>query len=241
MKQLLPMALCLVLAGGCATEHIRVYPPLSPTQSMELIDRRAARIHTVSTRADITLTRPSGDSIRLDAAMALQLPQFARLEAWKFGQAIFDLTLTPDGLWLIAPQQGDLRDKTRAAGANTAQLLRQWIALMSGSPGAQSPSVETRGDDLLLTTARKDGMTLRCRVDRKTLAPRQYTLADQSGTVRFTLSLDHYAQFGDVIWPRRIRAVSDSGAILIEMFDVEINGAIPAGAFHHPSRAEKLP
>ena len=49
----------------------------------------------------LTLTRPDGQSVRLDAALVMSLPDHSvRLRAWKFNQAVFDLTLNPQGLWI---------------------------------------------------------------------------------------------------------------------------------------------
>jgi len=33
----------------------------------------------------------------------LKPPDSARLRAYKFSHAVFDMTLTPDGLWLLGP------------------------------------------------------------------------------------------------------------------------------------------
>jgi outer membrane lipoprotein-sorting protein len=78
-------------------------------------------------------------------------------------------------------------------------------------------------------------------VDRPTLTPRKYSMLDERGRTRFTLSLEQYRQFGQVVWPTKLTAVSESGTVEIELRDVEINPELEETAFVPPRRAEKLP
>jgi hypothetical protein len=66
-------------------------------------------------------------------------------------------------------------------------------------------------------------------------------MLDDKGVTRFTLALDDYQQYGQVVWPTKLTAVSDSGTVEIELHDVEVNPELPAQAFVAPRRAEKLP
>ncbi len=204
---------------------------------MQIIHDRSAQIYSVSGQGLITLTRASGDTVRLDAAVVIQMPDRARVRAWKFGQAVFDLTLTPDGLWVIPPKDKEQRDQIMAAGANVGNLMREWLSLMGGMLDGQ---VEERGERLTVTQARGDGSVLTCEVDRRTLTPRKYVLKDAGGLERFTLDLKQYLEVSGTVWPGEIEARSATGTIHIELRDVEVNGEIPAGAFHPPARAEKL-
>src|SRR5438105_2819264 len=104
------------LIAGCATpERIPKYPPMPPDQALKLLADRAHVIHAVTAQGTITLTRAKGDTVRLDAAVVLDPPTRARLRAWKFGHAVFDMTLTPEGLWLVAPDDPDRRRELTAA------------------------------------------------------------------------------------------------------------------------------
>lgn len=231
---------CLFLFfTGCQTEHIPTYPPMPSSQAIKLLEDRSHAIHTISSQALLTLTRENGESVRLDGAIVLQPPDRARLRAYKFGRAVFDMTLTPEGLWLISPQEGDRRKEILAAGANTGNLTREWLRLMTGELNGSEITVEETPETLLLKQLR-DGSNLICQIDRKTLTPRRYTLTDRNGVDRFTLTLDRYMEIAGVVWPQRIEAKSESGSILIELHDVEINGSLPPTAFRPPARAEKI-
>ena len=230
----------LFLFSGCQTEQIPTYPSMPSSQALRILADRSHAIHAISAQAMLTLTRDNGDTVRLDAAIVLQPPDRARLRAYKFSRAVFDMTLTPEGLWLISPQEGDRRQEILAAGANTGKLTREWLRLMTGEFDAPGMTVVERPEELRLQQPRENDSTLICRIDRKTLTPRRYTLTDAQGRERFTLMLDRYAEFAGVVWPRRIEAKSETGNILIELHDVEINGALPPGAFRPPARAEKI-
>jgi len=133
-------------------------------------------------------------------------------------------------------------DELSAAGSKAADYTRQWLRLMSGLFDAPGVTAEEKGDRLLVRQANPDGTMMTCEVDRKTLTPRRLILRDDRGAQRFALTLSRYTDSGTgIVWPRRIEASSESGQILIELRDVEINGEIPPTAFKAPARAEKLP
>jgi hypothetical protein len=226
---------------GCASpERIAKYPPMPPDQALKLLADRAHPVHAVTAQGTITLTRANGDTVRLDAAIVLDPPDRARLRAWKFGQAVFDMTLTPEGLWLVAPDDPDRRREITAAGANTARLTREWLRLMTGAFDAPNLTARDDGPRLLVTQSNPDGTTMTCTVAKDTLTPRRFTLTDPEGTQRFSLTLDRYADYAAIVWPRRIDAVSDTGRIRIDLREVEINGDLPETAFRPPRRAEQI-
>jgi outer membrane lipoprotein-sorting protein len=233
LVSLLPLA-------GCAPEPLPAYTPMSEQGQLQVLRDRSHAIRTISAQGSITLSRANGDTVRFDTVVVVQPPDRARVRAWKFGQAIFDMTLTPDGLWIMAPKDDERRPEMLAAGSNTGKLISQWLRLMTGS--FDNPNLTVRADDgkLLITEPNDDGTTMSCGVDRKTLTPRRYVLKDRGGTIRVTLTLGNYGEFNGIAWPRTIEADSESGRIMIELREVEINGDIPPEAFHPPARAEKL-
>jgi outer membrane lipoprotein-sorting protein len=242
-SRILPVSiLALITLIGCeARERIPTYPLMPAKEALASLAERAHAVRGVSGEGTVTLTRANGQSVRLDSAVVLEPPQRARVRAWKIGHAVFDMTLTPQGVWIVAPQD-DERREIRSAGGNTGRLTRQWLRLMSGLFDASGVSAEEYGDRLLVRQANADGTVMTCDVDRKTLTPRRYVLRDHRGVQRFALSLSRYADFGNgVVWPRRIEATSETGQILIDLREVEINGDLPPAAFKPPARAEKLP
>lgn len=231
----------LAIVAGCARrESIPVYPDLSTPRALQILAERSRSVKSVSAQALVTLTRPDGQTIRLDAALVMRPPDAARMRAYKFGQAVFDLTLSPDGAWMLAAQ-GERRERIAAAGSDAGRLTREWLRLLTGLFDDPAIVTEDQRGSLIVREKRPDGTTVVCHIDRSTLTARRYELLDEHGRKRFTLTLSDYADFHGVVWPRRIDALSDAGRILIELRDVEINEALPEAAFHHPARAEKLP
>jgi hypothetical protein len=205
----------------------------------QILIERARSVRTVSATGLLTLTRPDGQSVRFDAALVTAPPDRLRLRAWKLGRAILDLTLTPDGLWLLSPQDRSLRDKVESAGAGAGQIARQW-ALLSGAFFEREDLVVSLEPRSLVLAGNEGELALRCYVDRRTLVPRLYTLRDDRGRTRFRLRLDDYQMIGDIPYPHRVQAESDSGKIVVQLLDVELNTELAPGAFTPPRRAEKV-
>jgi outer membrane lipoprotein-sorting protein len=244
MKQARAILLAMtLLATGCArppsAEPLPTYPRLDDAAALKVLADRAASVKTLSAECDLTLTRPAGDSVRLDGAVVMAPPDRLRLRAWKLNQAIFDLTLTPDGLWVMTPDDPSRREKVLPASLGAAQFAREW-ALLNGQFFTQ-PGLVLGGNDRWLTVTRTlgDGRKVVCRIDRATLTPRQYVMSDPQGAVRFKLTLSDYRLQGNIPWPRKTGAVSGEGKIDLRLKEVELNQDLAPGAFKPPRRAEK--
>jgi len=231
--------LILFLAGCSTAERIPHYPSMPASEARAIIAARDAKLETVSSPGTLELTDAKGRSIQLDAAVALALPERARIRAWKFGQAVFDLTILPDGLWLYSPR--DEKGSMNQTSGATGNLVQTWLATFKGFFADASLEMQEEAKFWVMSKPMGDGTTLRCRVDRTTLTPRLYTLYDDAGSERFSLALDRYVQAGELLCPGRIRATRAGGTILIKLRDVEINAPLPASAFKPPTRARKLP
>jgi hypothetical protein len=257
-------ALCVLalICAGCAAEHILTYAPMSDQAALQVMAARAKSVKSVSAQGTITLSRSGRDGVRLDAAIVLSLPDRARLRAWKLGHAVLDMTLTPEGMWLIEPappagapsgadaiaspakQDGPGAPTTRSDvpghGQAIAAFARRLLGAMGGFFQENPSSMEQAGGKLHITQSLPDGMTLRCEVDPSTLTARRFRLLDPHGAQRFEIVLDRYAMVDGIAWPRRIEATGPSGRILIDLGDVEINGAVSPAAFIPPARARRI-
>src|SRR5690242_13070979 len=113
---------CFILAGvvGCASskEHLPTYPRMTDAESIHMIATRSEKIKSVTSEGLITLRDSEGQTVRLDCVIVMRLPDELRLRAWKFGQAVFDLTLTRQGAWLIAPEDPEQRAQVQTAGVS---------------------------------------------------------------------------------------------------------------------------
>ena len=209
----------------------------APAEIRELA-RRSALIHTVAGSGTLDLTGPDGQGVVLDMAVALAPPDHARVRAWKFGQAVFDLTVTPTGTWLEADRGGD---KALSAGTTAAQVTRGLSLLTGGFFNDPATTGRDVGDQLILRRSRPGEPTVVCDVERSTLVPRQFQLYDDAGRQRSTISLESYQPaLGGALWPRRVVADGDGGRAVVTLDDADVNGDLPPAAFDPPPRAERL-
>ena len=231
--------LALLALAGChpdpPPEHLAVAPLSHVPAEIHELARRAALIHTVGGSGVLNLTGKDGKGVVLDVAVALAPPDKARVRAYKFGRAVFDLTATPAGTYVTA---GD--DRSTAAGATAAQVARG-LSLLTGTFFNDPALAGTdAGDELVLT--RPGTPTVVCHVERATLVPRRFEMLDDAGHVRFTLTLDAYQPGGGgALWPRRVTADSDAGRAVVTLDDADVNGDLPAAAFDPPAGSRRLP
>jgi outer membrane lipoprotein-sorting protein len=189
---LITPALITLLLGGCASHP--ALPPVhwdTPREAIGILQDRAHAVRTVSATGLLTLTRPNGESVRFDAALVSQPPHRLRLRAWKFGRAVFDLTLTPDGLWMLTPDDPSMKQKVKSAGISAAELARMWSQLSGEFFDRSDLQISVAARRLTLTAPFED-MQVVCRIDSRTLVPLSYMLTDARNMPRFTLSLSDY-------------------------------------------------
>jgi hypothetical protein len=202
---------------------------------------RARLVRGLSAEGLITLTKPDGNSVRLDAALVMRPPREARIRAWKFGRAIFDLTIAGDDAWLFTPEDSKRNEQFKSAGLNAGKLAKTWSLLSGGFFEDGDFVVELRESHLTARRQLAGEPMVVCEIERPTLTVRKYSMLDDKGKQRFSLSLDRYKQFGEVVWPTHLVAVSGGGTVEIELRNVEINPELTENAFVPPRRAEKLP
>ena len=234
-------ALIAVLAlSGCATDRpdpIPRYDYAEADTARTILNTRLKKFRTVRGEATIILTDAKDQTVRLDAAFALQPPGAARLRAWKFGQAVFDLTLRDGEAWAYLP-----RDEAKPAAPNLRRSLGRWLELIADDAIFREPVEFEDGRNLYISSKQPDGTTIECRIDRATVTPREYKLYDDKGVQRFTLTLADYRLYADEqVWPTTIIAKSDQGTFEVRAHDIEMNATVPDVTFKPPSRAEKLP
>ena len=232
------LIISILFIVGCGNESIPNYPHMPSSDEMKIVNDRNDKIKTITASGLITLTKPDGDSVRLDTAVVLLPPEQARIRSWKFGRAIFDMTLADHAVWIVAPKDDHRREQFMAAGSNTGKLTHQWLNLLTHFQDDQTTVDET--DTHFILRKKERGLLLTCMIDRKTLAARSYTLTDSKGETRFSLLLSKYRQIGELIWPCRIEAKGPTGQIQIDLDDVELNSPVEPTAFTPPARAEKL-
>ena len=242
-----PPLYCLVLLmiAGCRTapppveDDIPRYPMLSASESLATIERRNAAVEDVTGKGTLIFTAADGESIRFDTVFVLAPPDRARVRAWKFSRAVFDLTRTADGVWLFLPRGDDRAEELESSANALGDAVGEWLGLFAGGLDADAGDTEVRDDVLIVRRPMRDGLTLRATIDRRTLTPRRYDGLDANGKLRFRLILDAYAELGDTVWPRVVEARSADGVVRVETNELDLNIAPPT-AFNPPRRARRL-
>jgi hypothetical protein len=230
------LMVCVILAGCEPPHRVVTYSAMSADQSVRIFQDRLRSIRNVSAQGTVTLQKSGGDDIQLDVAMVIDSAAKARLRAWKMGQAVLDLTLTPSGLWAVLPSQGP-----QASGEAIAKSMRQWLGILLGTIDNSAWTATENGPILILNQKLENGSTIICEVNRKTITANRYVLLNRAGKQLFSLVLSNYAEFNGIAWPKHMEAISPTGKIEIDLQDVQINGELPPKAFRPPSRAQKLP
>ncbi len=233
------LLVALLLAGCAAQEHLPTVACHSDREALDILSARAASVRTVSSQGLLTMQRPDGQSVRLDLAMVRDHEGDVRLRAWKFGRAVFDFTMTPQGVWLLMPDDPSIRQRVHDAQAGVTKLA-DTFHILDGALFSR-PTLKTQTTSrLLICTDTIDDVLVRCDVDRQTLTPRKYVLSDPNGVTRFTMELSKYRVIDGIPFACKHVATSDMGVITISLDDVDLNTDLAPAAFVPPRRAEKV-
>lgn len=233
---------------GCITPA----PPL-PTVEWDtledarqiLIDRQNA-IESVQAQLKLKITSPPPESETntLDAALVMRGDDRFRLRAWKLNQTIFDLTVTPDGTFIMANEE--MKKKAPEAEQDLAGLADRLGALLRGPDYADATirrSLGKRGtadeDNLVLNWGPTTRADFSATFDAETLGLRYAYVTPQARNHRVTLGTVQ-TTYGENIWFRTVTAVGDFGRVEMTFRDVELNGELNPRAFRPPRRAVRV-
>jgi hypothetical protein len=228
----------LMIVMGCQSHSdIPTYSGLDGKAALNILVARAAAIYSVSAECELTLRRADGQTVHLDGAMVLVPPDRLRLRVWKLGQAVFDLTLRADGLWIETSAEAAQHGPVVPATLSAAQMAR-YLSWFEGG-FFSSPELKVQPDSHAFIY-RNDAIV--CEVDRSTVTPRIFRLFDATGKTRYSLAMSDYRDISGTIWPTRLNAVdADGGVMEIQFSDLEFNSEIAPKAFEPPRGAEKQP
>jgi len=245
------IAVAIFLPFGCTsspgTSSLPAYAALDAPAAEQILAQRAAAVHTLTAQCQLTLTRPDGQSVRLDGVMVLAAPDRLRLRVWKFNQAVFDLTLRPDGLWTQVNTDAEAHGPVIPASISAGQLARFLSWFQGGYFTSPGLTVTSSDDAIILRRRQPDGSAEICMVDRATATARQFKVLDPTGRQRFSLSMTDYRDISGFIWPLRLSATSSAaadqggGRIDVVFTDLEFNGDLAPGAFVPPADAQRRP
>lgn len=235
------LGLSLWWCWGCAPK-LPAYPWQGQDAARRAMALQAAKLRTLSAQATLHMTRSSGDSVTLDAAIVAQWPHSLRLRAWKFSQAVFDLTLSPDGAFLLTGDKLQQSSAEELKNITAARLLEAWsLYAQSDYADPQWTLANEEPSTFTLQRPLDSGVLLRCVIDKPTRVVRAFEVYDDASQLRMSLKLSRHRQFGDVIFPMRMLATSEHGTLEILLRDAEVNEPLAPGALQPPRRAVKLP
>ncbi len=230
-------------ALGACTSTLPTYPVLSDADALIVIAERQASVRSLTAECDLDLTDGQGQRISLDGVLVAEPPGKLRLRAWKFGHAVFDMTLTDGHGWVMVPEEGPAEvGAHRLDVANIpAKTVGDALALLG--PSYFRTAKQHAGDAAtLIARGRALGRDdVECEIERSTLTPRRFVVGDAGDAAASELLLDEYATVNTIAWPMRMRLRSPSGEVMVRIRELELNGEIPAGAFTPPARAKALP
>jgi outer membrane lipoprotein-sorting protein len=234
------LALAFILLTGCA-RAIPTYQWSSDEAAFTELARRTAMVETVEASCTIALCDESGKQIMLEGALVALHPDHLRIRAWKLHRPAFDLTATPDGVWIDAPSA----DYDFAQSSLGQHITKAWSMFSGGFLQRQlmiDPTRSAAGSVALREMSPAlEGEMIVCTIDRRTLTPRRYEVIGLDGAVRYSIRLENHRQFGEIVWPRKIVFESGHKRLTIDVDDVEFNGEPVPQAFTPPSRAVRLP
>jgi len=224
-----------LLAGGCGSALPKYEWP-GHDAAMEHLVERGRAVRSVAGSCTIHMQSAGAGGTSLDGAIAARNPGYLRLRAWKFSHAAFDLTMTPEGLWLMtgADAQND------APEINFNAIAKAWF-LLSGEYFQSAHEATTTTREHIVKGTNADGATVRCVINRRTLTPQLFEYLDSHDVAQASLVLERHREVDGHVWPMRMVFFSDEARIVINFRDVEINDDIPPAAFRPPSRAVRQP
>jgi hypothetical protein len=226
MKYAIPLLLLSIV--GCARPQIPNYPAMSYDDARPIL--RGHMPETLTVQGQLTLSEPK-QSIQLDAAMVIRQPSEMRLRAWKFGQAVFDLTVRPDGVYAYSGRKEvDPESLKRIAGSITS-----WLQLLAPLSPDAIPK-ETTQDEWVFERQIAEARVL-THVDRRTLVVTRHEMFDGQAR-RASIELSKYVLRGSVPWPGQI--VVSEGKRQIKLNTSSLRTDVAPKAFEPPRRAERL-
>lgn len=230
-----------VLLIGCARrEPLPQWPAMEPKAAIAQMAQQQEKVRTLTGTGAVTLTRGNGQSVRLDSAVVAEFPERVRLRAWKLGQAVFDLTLTPEGVWMLVADKSR-RAEILPAGGNAAKFLGGWAMLHQDFYNEDLLVVGETPEMLTLRKPLPEGGAIEAEIDRATLTVRRHRVLDDAGNERFVLEYERYRLVSGIPWATRLLAGGEQGRIQVDLDEVQLNGEMTTNAFVPPRRAEKLP
>lgn len=235
---MLTLVICCA-ASGCVSQ-----PPGDIDRHHRFIvgelNRRSRQVRTISGSGRLILTRSKGPSVELRIALAARQPDRLRIRAWKWTQLAFDVTTTPQGIWVALGDEGEVDADATSLG-ELARNLGRALAMASGAIGTKGwERVQSSGEVVKLVRAGSDETArVTCEIDPIGPTIRSLKWQPPDGPSR-RITWDRFTRLGPFLWPMRMVGDSQTGSFELLWVDVELNSDLPADVFVPPPAGEKL-
>jgi len=240
----LAILLLIVASAGCQTgEPLPTYEWQGLDAALDRMRQRYAKIDTLTGRGTLTLQNTTGDRISLDTVLIAAPPDRLRAQAWKFDRKVLDFTADGETAWLWMEETED--DARPTPGDRQGPAL--FIHALRLPDRKIMRRVERRNAEDELTLAwpseRFERGDLHLAIHRPTLTVRRVWVngpgGEPAGGATQDVELSDYRLFDGIPLPTRLR-VNGPASMQVDLQEVELNAALPSGAFQPPDRAEPL-
>ena len=231
------------LSAGCGST-LPTYPWRGREAAWQQMRRRMEQVRGFSGQCQLLVKNQGPLPVRLEAAVALRLPDRFRLRAWKGPAPVIDLAGSDRGLWLWISQEISKKTALPKPDPDSKRPLGAAHALWSplGAPWFGDPATRFEDDGgctfrLIRSTGPDDSAQQVAEIDRDTLTVRRYTLRAE-GRERFTLRFDRYRQHEQAVWPQRWIFETGDRRMEIHLKTYRFNPSLPEAAFK-PARGAR--
>jgi hypothetical protein len=213
---------------------------MDDADAIKTIWRRQDSLRRISAECTVLLVDGDGSRASLDGVLVAERPNRLRIRAWKLGQAVFDLILKDDQVWLYQPRNGRRAEGFDAQHLPHQQLKEAWDLLGPAYFETAVP-IENQAGQLSTRGTLFGNGDIDCDIERSTLTPTRFTFPGSNEGPSQQLLLSHYVSIESHVWPGRVQLLGPQGSLIIRFNDTEINGDIPSTAFTPPRRAKRIP
>jgi|GEM_PF-2815772 len=237
-------AACLLLIAelvGCQSHPpLPEYQWVDQHQALNDLAEQADRIQTIMSRCDVRVDSDWRHSTVVQGAMVAKCPDHLRLRLWKWTHAILDLTVTPEGVWLMLADEKDAQASGLANREGIDQVSRFNQFLSSAFFRDKKLEVVYDLDELYMVRKTPGHGAIHCTVDRRTLTVKEYRFENADGKLGAKLVLSDYRLVTDEIaWPYRWRWTFDKVKLDVKFVELDINVELPERVFVPSRRAQK--
>jgi len=232
------------LSGCRVPAPLITLPPVAyadAAAAAALLSARRDAVQTVQTQATLRFTPAGKKPQTLDAQLVYAAPDRARLRAGKLNHNVFDLTVTPEGVWTaVSPR---VTDRAPDAEAGLVRLAEVLPFLLSGPDYADADVAATQKKDRL-NLIWKHGLGVE--LDAATLTPLRFALTDPQRPDRAPVVIKPVYTVYDaagrgVPWLHSAAASGGFGRVELTFYDVVLNDDLNPRAFRPPRRATAHP